>query len=208
MLIIKQPFKFLNFLLKFRDYQSMLLFRFSKQIRRAIVTSNSIKVMNFPALWERFIVVGFPNKDMFKHISFAVSSRIVRFMNKNISSRLISSTPPRRMVLSLPSFIATSVTKFSLRRHWLTTLRARNSVGLMIRKVIKFSVLLPFRRMPKFTSRLSIALPKAIWAKLLIPTCTSKGLPAIPTLKTKHHILKYITTITLGQVMNGKEDYS
>lgn len=92
-MVVKQSFKFLNTLLEFGYYQSMLLFRFSKQIRRAIIILDSIIVMNFPAFRHWSAVSLFPNKDMLKDIAPLNCSWIVRFINKNITVATFNPTP-------------------------------------------------------------------------------------------------------------------
>lgn len=99
MLIVKKGFKFLNTLLEFWYYQSVLLFRFSKQVRRAIVILYSIVVVNFPSIRDRLAMRLFPDKDVFKNI-YSLCSWVFRHIYFNITCLSFKpSTFPMRIFL-------------------------------------------------------------------------------------------------------------
>ncbi len=101
MLIIKQSLKFLYSLLEFGYYQPMLLFRFSEQVRRAIVIVYAIVVMNFPAFRHWSAVSLFPNKNVFKDV-YSLCSGMVGRIYFNITCLVSSSaTFPTRIFISL-----------------------------------------------------------------------------------------------------------
>lgn len=100
-LMVENSLKFLNSLLEFGYYQSVLFFRFSKQIGRAIIVFNPIKVMNFPAFRKRFAVGLLPNKDMFQH-SITFCSWMTRAVNPDITMS-IHTTPTTPIVVLLPT---------------------------------------------------------------------------------------------------------
>ena len=208
--MIKQGFKFLNTLLEFGYYQSVLLFRFSKQVRRAIVILYAIVVMNFPAFWKRFIMRSFPNKNMLQYISALHSSRVVRFINKDIAVSIrMSATFPRMVLLRTVFFIFADPTQFRLNNHGLPTLRARDSalsspVELLLTssQIIKASLLFALQRMAIVNLRLYSTSRIAIRAKVLSPSYPIEMLMTISTLNIKHLITKYITTTTISQVVS------
>jgi len=207
MLVIKQALQFLNTLLEFGYYQSVLLFRFSKQVRRTIVILYAIVVMNFPAFWKRFIMRSFPNKNMLQYISALHSSRIVRFINKDIAMSIIMSAAfPRWVFFSPPFFMVTSSAKFRPFTHWLSATGASNLrvlVFVKMRKVIKAGLFLPFGRATIFSRRLVVTLPNTMRTKVHMSTCLTKNSPAITTLNISHLTTNYITTIAKSQVVNS-----
>ena len=202
MLIIKQSLKLLNSFLEFGYYQSVLLFRFSKQIARAIVVFYSVVMMDFPTFGKRFIVVCFPNKDMLKDIAVIVSSRILWLQDKNVTAlRSISPAFPEWMFFSLSLFIRTGLAKFRPFAHWLPANGASNLWVLefvRMRKVIKSGLLLPFKRTAIFSRRLVVTLLNTMRAKVHMSTCLGKNFSAITTFNINHLTNNYITTIAMG----------
>ncbi len=138
MLIIKQGFKFLNTFLEFRYYQAVLLFRFSKQIRRTIVILYPVVVMNFPACRHWFAVSLFPHKDMLKDIEIRSRSRMSGPVDKHIPARMFMLTTfPISAVSTFPS---TFLAVFSSHTSWVATYRA----GVLMVKLILPSLLQKF----------------------------------------------------------------
>lgn len=94
-MIFKHCFQFLNVFSLCCQNFAMFKRRQGKQISRAIIILNPIKVMNMPAFRQWFFVYCLPNKDMFHNISSFICPWIFRFPNHNIASfQLVSSTFP------------------------------------------------------------------------------------------------------------------
>jgi len=91
-LIIKKSLKFLNTLcLSFKN-KIMFFIRKSLQILRTIIIFNSIQMMNNPTFRQWFTISFFPNKYVFKNITF-YSSWMIRLVNMNITTRSFVFTP-------------------------------------------------------------------------------------------------------------------
>ena len=92
---IQQRLKFLDALLVFRYYQTVLFFRFSKQVRRTIVILYAIVVMNQPSFGQWLAIRFLPNKNMLPDIWFFVCcTRMCRGVNKDIAIAIKFSTLP------------------------------------------------------------------------------------------------------------------
>ena len=89
-LIVKQGFKFLDALGLSSKQEVMLFTGHSYEITRSIVIWDSIKVMNYPSIGQRFAVSLFPNQYMFKYISLLGSSVVNRLHNSNVSISILS----------------------------------------------------------------------------------------------------------------------
>ena len=85
MLIIKQPFKFLDSF-RFRLQDKIMFWRWkSNQVCKAIIYFYAVQMVNYPTLWQRFIICLLPNPNMFKNISTLFRSWIIRFPQFNIT---------------------------------------------------------------------------------------------------------------------------
>ena len=126
-MIIKHSFKFLDALLEFGYYQSMLLFRFSKQIRGAIIIFYSVVMMNLPTFWDRFIMRLFPNGNMLKNIALLRCPWMLGFINLYVSLAVSApATFPMRATLSSTSQMTTWSAQFGCGFLGIPTIRARN----------------------------------------------------------------------------------
>ena len=98
---VKNSFQFLNTLCLGLKNKGMFLARQAYQIARAVVVSDTIKVMDYPALRQWFAVCLFPDKDMLKDISLFTCSWVVRSVYQYIARVHSASTLPQRMVFAL-----------------------------------------------------------------------------------------------------------
>jgi len=91
-LVTEQCFKFLYSLGFGRKNKAMFPVRESYEIDRSIIISYSIKVMDYPTIWQEFIVSLFPYQYMLADISSFICSRMFWKEYLNISSYLTPAT--------------------------------------------------------------------------------------------------------------------
>ncbi len=82
---IKQGFKFLDAFSFSLKHKIMLLVGQTEQVLGSVIILDTIKMMDYPSLRQRFAVSFFPDKNMLTNIAISISSLMVRSMNKDIS---------------------------------------------------------------------------------------------------------------------------
>lgn len=122
-LVIQSGFEFLNSLTHSLKQKLMFLIGQGCQIDGTVIVSYSVKVMDNPAIRQRFSVGLLPYQDVLSDITFRISSWMVRPEYKGIASAFlnIASTLPSRMALSRIWF------KFSLLPKYLHTFFTRGT---------------------------------------------------------------------------------
>jgi len=91
MLPIEQSFEFLDTFCFCLKNKVMLLIRQGYQIAEAIISLDSVQMVNYPIFWQGFFVRLFPDPNMFQNEAMPICSGMVRYEDKYISAcRLIS----------------------------------------------------------------------------------------------------------------------
>jgi len=105
--------------------------RQSHQIAEAIISLDSVQMVNYPPLWEGFAISLLPNKDMLQDIALT-GSRVLRFKKVHITIGANKSTPfPCRTIFSglsfQPNYIELLSTFTASFRTWVASCRDRFS---------------------------------------------------------------------------------
>ncbi len=123
---IKQCLKFLNTFCFSLENKIMFLCRQTSKIFRAIITLNTIKMMNNPSFGQRFPIGFFPNQYMLTYIAHFCSSVMAWIVNHSITIVIIVATFPKGRFFTFwkTSFIQLPC---SPKPKYLTTMTPRRS---------------------------------------------------------------------------------
>lgn len=207
-MIIEQCFKLLDALLKFGYYQSMLFFRFGKQITRAIIILYPIVVMNFPSFRDRPIMGLLPYKDVFSNISFLAGTRMERLPKPDITLSTNGSTAFPHWVFFWRSCFQilyhTSLAHLCCFVHFPATLRAYFRIMFRVIQAVYSSSFFSFITSIIPSYRIKPTLFSASWTKLLDGISPLKILSTVFTFEIYHHSYNFTINQCRSQVYMGR----
>lgn len=154
MLTIKKGFQFLNTLGFGCKNEPMLSFRQGNEVPNPIIIGDAIKVMNYPSFRKGFLVVLFPNQDVFPNIPIVIGFRVIFIHNINITRFMLKSTTlPARMMFMAEIFLhSATVASQCLLQNCLSTIFARMSGLPATSGLGYFMSAFPYRRVLSTTS--------------------------------------------------------
>lgn len=120
--MIKQSLKFLNSFSLDTQNQEVFPRGQGNQINGAIITLDTVQVVNNPTIGEWFIVNLLPNKNVLHHITILISPRMSEFFNMYISSTCFSSSTP-------PTSVGSTTRKYPMFKTILRCLKYGNSTN-------------------------------------------------------------------------------
>ena len=210
MLIIKQGFQFLYSFHSGLGQKVMRLFQHSCQVFRAIVTSNTIKVVNHPTFRKWLAVIFFPNKYMFTDIATFVSPRMCRLTNINIAMFISNfSAFPLTMLFGrsvLHYFNETGLAHLSSFMHRLTAFGTglrifATKMSIRVRKAITLITFPSFGSSVISGQSLKSVFLCAIRAIRLLAVHPTESLSTVLTFNGNHHTYKFSTTANESQFL-------
>ena len=142
-LMVEESLQFLNAFCFSLKKEIMFVIGHSYQVLWSVIVSNTIEVMNYPSLWQRFLVSLFPDKNVLKDITISRCSMVFRHIYLDITKRsLMLATLPITILLTLLEksrclrscfpflFTITTLASFSCIITQLTTIQTRMPVVL------------------------------------------------------------------------------
>ncbi len=205
--MIKQGFQFLNTLSSCLRQKVMRFLGHAYEVFRAVIASNTIKVVNYPAIGKQFAINLFPYKDVFSNISFLTSTRMKRLTKPNITFNANGSTTlPHWVFFRRACFqilYHTSLAHLCCFVHFPATLRAYFRIMLRVIQAVYSSSFSSFITSIIPSYRIKPALFSANWAKLLDRISPLKILSAIFTFEIYHHSYNFTINQHRSQVYLG-----
>lgn len=175
----------------------MLPIRKCNQIDRSVIMLNTVKVMNNPAIGQRFSVRFLPNKDMLLNISTLISVSMGRLADKYITAITeCPSTFPLRVFFRWASFqilYHASSTSCCCFVHFATTPRAYFRIMLRMAQTIYTSSLFSFITSVISFQRYTPMFLNTIRTKVFSLRERLKALTAILTYLIYHHKYQFNT---------------